>query len=114
MVFALAGDSTTTRLRANGDPLFIVGRSAERRSVAGRPPVLSRQEQPPVFPTTLHRAVHSPPRPAPQVDGVEVVGWGSGWFGKGGSPDGVASTTPPRRLERHRAQPSRATAAAAT
>jgi hypothetical protein len=27
MVFALAGDSTTTRLRANGDPLFIVGRS---------------------------------------------------------------------------------------
>src|SRR4029453_15899182 len=25
MVFALAGDSTTTRLRANGDPLFIVG-----------------------------------------------------------------------------------------
>jgi len=27
MVFALAGDSTTTRLRANGSPLVLVGGS---------------------------------------------------------------------------------------
>src|SRR4029453_18630880 len=107
MVFALAGDSTTTRLRANGDPLFIVGGRAERRSVAGRPSLLSRPDEHRVFPTTVHRAVHNPP----QVEERWVVGRGSDWSGTSGfSAAWVARVTPPRRAERHSAQASRAMA----
>src|SRR4029453_919402 len=107
MVFALAGDSTTTRLRANGDPLFIVGDGAERRSVAGRPSLLSRLDEHRVFPTTVHRAVHNPP----QVEERWVVGRGSDWSGTSGfSVAWVARVPPPRRAERHSAQASRAMA----
>src|SRR5215212_8581479 len=86
------------------------GDRAERRSVADHPPVLSRLGQSPVFPMTLHRAVHSPPQEVRWV-----VGRGSGSTGSGrSSAAGVARVTPPRRLERHSAQASRATATTAT
>src|SRR5215211_267273 len=99
MVFALAGDSTTTRLRANGDPLFIVGEIGRNGVVLpttrlfcqGRNS-LPYSRRPYTGPSTVPSAGGS------QLDWDEADGWGSGWPGRDCSSAGLARATPPRRL----------------